>query len=31
MENIGNIRRTSNAERRDASAVECRGRFTTGS
>jgi len=29
-ENIGHIRPMSNAERRDASAVECRGRFTTG-
>ena len=28
--NIGNIRPTSNAERRDASPVECRGTFTTG-
>jgi hypothetical protein len=29
-ENIGNIRATSNAERRDASPVECSGSFTTG-
>jgi hypothetical protein len=29
-ENIGNIRPTSNAERRDASPVECSGTFTTG-
>ena len=29
--NIGNIQATSNAERRDASPVECSGRFTTGS
>jgi hypothetical protein len=29
-ENIGNIRPTSNAERRDASLVECSGTFTTG-
>ena len=28
--NIGNIQPTSNAERRDASPVECRGPFTTG-
>jgi hypothetical protein len=28
-ENIGHIRPMSNAERRDASAVECRGGFTT--
>jgi hypothetical protein len=30
-ENIGNIRPTSNAERRDASPVERSGHFTTGS
>src|SRR4029079_11198832 len=30
-ENIGNIRPTSNAERWDASPVECSGIFTTGS
>jgi len=29
--NIGNIRPTSNAERRDASPVECSGTFTTDS
>jgi hypothetical protein len=29
-ENIGNMRATSNAERRDASPVECRATFTTG-
>jgi hypothetical protein len=28
--NIGNIHPTSNAERRDASPVECSGTFTTG-
>jgi len=30
-ENIGNIRPTSSAERRDASPVECSGIFTTDS
>jgi hypothetical protein len=29
--NIGNIRPTSNAERRDASSVECSGTFITDS
>jgi len=29
-ENMGDIRTTSNAERRDASPVECSGTFTTG-
>ena len=31
MENIGNIRRRSNAAGWDASSVECSGTFTTGS
>ena len=31
MENIGHIRPRTDANRRDASSVECRGSFTTGS
>ena len=31
MENIGHIRPRTNVDRRDASSVECRGSFTTGS